>query len=229
MKPLGPFAIPSPWLFGAQLAIVTSVEDPDNLARVQVRLLGPDADGDALMWARVAVPYAGPDRGAFLIPDVDDEVLVVFVAGDARHPIVVGGLWNGRQQPPETLGGSRVDRWTLTGTAGTRIAILEAASGAPTVELETPGGVKATLTDEAGGKIELTDGTNRITMDPQGVTVNAPVKVSVLVSGTSLQVSPGQISVTAALATFSGVVSCQAVQTSSTVSASYTPGAGSVW
>jgi uncharacterized protein involved in type VI secretion and phage assembly len=229
MKPIGPFAIPAPWLFGAQLAVVTSVEDKEKLSRVQVRLVAPDADGSAVMWARVAVPYAGGDRGAFLIPDVDDEVLVVFVAGDMRAPIVIGGLWNGAQSPPEALPGDRVDRWTLTGKAGTRIAIIEAAKGAPTIELETPTGIKATFTDSEGGKIEFVAGTNRITMDQQGVTVSAAQKVSVSVNGTSIDVTPGQVNVTAMMASFSGVVSCQAVQTSSTVSASYTPGAGSVW
>ena len=34
---------------------------------------------DAPLWARVVCPFAGQDRGAFLIPDVDDEVLVVDV------------------------------------------------------------------------------------------------------------------------------------------------------
>jgi uncharacterized protein involved in type VI secretion and phage assembly len=229
MNPIGPFAVPAPWLFGAQLAVVTSVEDPENLARVRVRLIGPDAAGDAQVWARVAVPYAGPNRGAFLIPDVDDEVLVVFVAGDMRAPIVIGGLWNGRQSPPEALPGDRVDRWTLTGKAGTHIAIIEAAGSAPKIELETPDGVKATLTDAGGGKIEFVAGSNSITMDQQGVAVRSAEKVSVFVNGTSIDVLPGLVNVTAPIAMFSGMVFCQTLQTTSVMSASYTPGAGNIW
>lgn len=227
MKPMGPFAIPAPWLFGAQLAVVISVQDPLGLARVQVRLVGPDADGGATMWARVAVPFAGGDRGAFFIPDVGDEVLVVFVAGDARAPIVIGGLWSGSQSPPETLSGDRVDRWTLTGKAGTRIAILETDGGSPTIELETPGGVRATLSDAGGGTIELVAGANQVTLDQQGVTVNAGQKVSV--TAASVDISAGKVTVNSALASFSGVVSCQTLQTSSVISASYTPGAGNIW
>src|SRR5262245_38638526 len=102
-------------LFSATyIAEVVSVQDPENLSRVQVRLPNFDgvADQDAPVWARVAVPFAGDRRGAFMIPDVGDEVLVSFINRDPRFPVVIGGLWNGNAGPPETLGGSgdRVDR-----------------------------------------------------------------------------------------------------------------------
>ena len=83
----------------------SSVQDPQGLSRVQVQLLGPDADDDAPIWARVAVPFAGDNYGAFLIPDVDEEVLVLLIAGDARSAVVVGALWNGATGIPETIGG----------------------------------------------------------------------------------------------------------------------------
>lgn len=227
MSSIGPFATPAWWLSGAQLARVTSVRDPEGLARVQVQLMAPDADGDARLWARVAVPFAGNNRGAFLIPDVDDEVLVVFVGGAGRAPIVVGGLWNGAQAPPETLPGDAVDRWTITGKNGTRIAILEEASGQETVRIETPGGVTATLTDEAGGKIELKAANNTVTLDTQGVTVQASAKVKV--SAAQVEVSAGMVKVDAGMSQFSGVVKCDTLITNSVVSTSYTPGAGNVW
>ena len=54
------------------LAEVVSVQDPDSMSRVKVKLLSFDAIGeqDAEIWARVAVPFAGNNRGAFFIPDV---------------------------------------------------------------------------------------------------------------------------------------------------------------
>ena len=110
-----------------QLAKVTSVNDPEKLNRVEVKLLShsgsPQQEGK--LWARVAVPCAGSNKGAFFIPDVDDEVVVSFINGDNRYPVVLGSLWNGKDQAPETLGGNAVDRSTLKGKAGTRIAIEE--------------------------------------------------------------------------------------------------------
>jgi uncharacterized protein involved in type VI secretion and phage assembly len=227
MNAIGPYATPPWWLHGAHLARVTSVRDPEGLARVQVQVLAPDADAEALLWARVAVPFAGNNRGAFFIPDMDDEVLVVFAGGAARAPIVIGGLWNGAQAPPETLPGDAVDRWTITGKAGTRIAIVEESGGQEKVEIETPGGAKATLTDASGGSITFDVAGNTVTMDTQGVTVETAAKVKV--SAAQVEVSAGMVKVDAGMSQFSGVVKCDTLITNSVVSTSYTPGAGNIW
>jgi uncharacterized protein involved in type VI secretion and phage assembly len=210
------------------LAKVVSVQDPQNLARVQVRLIALDADGDALIWARVAVPFAGADRGALFIPDVDDEVLVTFVAGDPRHPIVIGGLWNGGATPPERFAGSRVDRWTITGKAGTRIAIVEERNGGEKIELSTPQGVKGTLTDDGGGSITFEDTSgNRVTLDPQGISVEASARVRVQAS--QVQVDAGMVTVNAGMSQFSGVVRCDVLQATTVISSIYTQGVGNIW
>jgi uncharacterized protein involved in type VI secretion and phage assembly len=219
------------WLSASTLGEVVSVQDPAGLSRVQVRLLSFDGvgDQDGPVWARVAVPFAGSERGAFFIPDVGDEVLVTFVNGDPRWPVVVGSLWNGGAAPPETLGGSgdRVDRWSFVGKAGTRIAIVEAASGHPTISLTTPGGVSATLTDADGGALELTAAGSTITIDTQGVTVDTPATVTVRAS--RVQVSALQVKVDAPMADFSGIVKCQTLLATTVVASVYTPGAGNVW
>jgi uncharacterized protein involved in type VI secretion and phage assembly len=218
-----PFALPA-----CHLAKVVSVADPQNLARVQIRLLTVDGDGAADIWARVAVPFAGAGRGALFIPDVDDEVLVTFLAGDTRYPIVIGGLWNGGATPPEQFGGDRVDRWTITGKAGTRIAIVEATDGSAKIEFKTPNGVSGTLTDEAGGSItfEDTSGTS-LTIDAQGISLQTPAKVKIQAS--QVEVSAGMVKVDAGMSTFSGVVKCDVLQASTVISATYTPGAGNIW
>jgi uncharacterized protein involved in type VI secretion and phage assembly len=215
-------------LAAAWLAEVVSVQDREQLGRVQVRLLAADGvEGqDAPVWARVAVPFAGSGRGALLIPDVGDEVLVTFVNGDPRLPVVVGGLWNGAATPPEQFGGDRVDRWTFTGKQGTRVAIVEEQSGA-LIELKTPGGVSATLKDEGPGKLELVAAGCTVTLEQSGVTVQTGGKVTV--QGTSLEVTAGTVTVNAATSTFSGLVKADVVQATTILGTTYTPGAGNVW
>lgn len=225
MPPLDthPLALPA-----CHLATVVSVEDPQRLARVKVRLLTVDADGAAEIWARVAVPFAGGGRGALLIPDVGDEVLVTFLAGDTRFPIVLGGLWNGAATPPEAFGGNRVDRWSLTGKAGTRIAIVEERDGSEKIELSTPQGVKGTLTDEGGGSITFEDTVgSRITIDSQGIALETSLQVKVQAS--QVAVSAGMVKVDAGMSTFSGVVKCDVLIASTVISSTYTPGAGNIW
>ncbi len=214
-------------LGAAYLAEVVSVDDPAGQARVQVRLHGWDgvADQDAPIWARVAVPFAGAERGAFLLPDVGDEVLVCFANADPRMPVVVGGLWNGSAAPPETLPGDRVDRWSFTGKAGTRIAIVE-EDGTPVIEMTTPGGVSATLKDEGSGSLQLVAAGCTVTLDG-AVTISTGGDVKV--QGTKLQVTAGMVTVDAAMSSFSGMVKCDVLQTNSVISTSYTPGAGTIW
>lgn len=227
----GLFEIPAAACNASYLAEVVSVDDPLAQARVQVRMLSYDGVGeqDGPIWARVAVPFAGSNRGAFLLPDVGDEVIVNFLNGDPRLPIVVGGLWNGSASPPETLGGAgdRVDRWTIVGKAGTRIAIVEEVSGQARIHFKTPGGVTGELTDAGGGKIEFKAAGTTITVDTGGVTVQTPAKVKVQAS--QVEVTAGMVKVDAAMSQFSGIVKCDVLQATTVVATTYTPGAGNVW
>jgi uncharacterized protein involved in type VI secretion and phage assembly len=213
------------------LAEVVAVNDPDSLSRVKVKLLSFSGleNQDAEIWARVAVPFAGDNNGAFFIPDVGNEVLITFVNGDTRFPIVIGSLWNGNASPPEQLGGSgdRVDRWTIKGKAGTRIAIEEENAASATVLITTPNGVSGEFTDSGGGKIEFKSAGTTVTIDPQGVTIDTPMKLTV--QATQVSVSAAMVTVDAGISRFSGVVQADTIITNSIVSASYTPGAGNIW
>lgn len=216
---------------GSYLAEVVSVQDPDSLSRVQIRLLSFDrvAEQDAEIWARVAVPFAGENRGAFMIPDVGDEVLVNFINGDTRFPIVIGSLWNGGARTAEQLGGAgdRIDRWSITGKEGTRVAIEEESAATARVLITTPGGVSGELTDDGAGKIEFKSSGTTLTIDPQGVTINTTMNLTV--QATQVKVSAGMVTVDAGISRFSGVVQADTIITNSIISASYTPGAGNIW
>jgi phage baseplate assembly protein V len=86
---------------GVAVAIVTNNKDPDGLGRVKVSLpwLGERVESD---WTRVVTPVAGAGRGLYWLPEVDDEVLVAFEHGRPDSPYVLGGLWNGKDKPPES-------------------------------------------------------------------------------------------------------------------------------
>lgn len=82
-------------------AIVTNSDDPLRLGRVKVLL--PTLSGqDESTWARLVAPGAGPRRGLQCVPEVGDEVLVGFGNGDLHDPLVLGGLWNRSDAPPES-------------------------------------------------------------------------------------------------------------------------------
>jgi uncharacterized protein involved in type VI secretion and phage assembly len=217
---------------GAFLATVISVTDPNNLNRVQVRVYNADGinDQSGPVWARVAVPFAGSNRGAFFIPNVDDEVLVIFLSGDSRFPVVIGGLWNGHDSAPDKIGGdgSSVDRWTITGKAGTKIAIIEDSTG-PTVQFTTPGQLTGKMTD-SDGSIEFSDANQTsVRIDSSGVTINAPTAQVQVTAASSMTVTAPQLTVNSAMSTFSGIIQCQVIQATTVIGTTYTPGAGNVW
>ncbi len=217
------------WMQAGYLATVVSLDDPERRNRVQVRLIAFDdvATQDAPLWARVVAPFAGNNRGTFFLPDVDDEVLVVFMNGDARFPLILGGLWNGSAQPPADIESGGVNRYKRIQSKNGIIITLDDQQGQETLRLETPGGQKVTLQDGPGTiTVEDANG-NSIKLESAGITVTAAAKVKV--TAAQVEVSAGMVKVDAAMSTFSGVVKCDTLISNAVVSSSYTPGAGNIW
>lgn len=215
--------------YGVYPAVVVDIADPDGQGRVKVRLpWAPDSQGSSYeAWARLATMMAGNNRGSWFIPDVDDEVLVSFEAGNTRRPYVVGMLWNGRDSAPESMDGSGNNNIkSIRSRNGVKIT-LDDSDGQEQMKLETPGGQSMTLKD-GPGFVEIMDSNgNFIKMESSGITVNTPAKVTV--NAGTVEVTAGMVTVNAGLSKFSGVVQADTVITNSVVSASYTPGAGNIW
>ncbi|HTW06341.1 MAG TPA: VgrG-related protein, partial [Acidimicrobiales bacterium] len=100
----------APPIAGVVPALVTDVNDPNNLGRVKLSFpwLSDSFSSD---WARMVQIGAGGNRGASFLPEVNDEVLVAFEQGDWRRPYVIGSLHNGVDTP--MLGDGLID-----GTSG---------------------------------------------------------------------------------------------------------------
>jgi uncharacterized protein involved in type VI secretion and phage assembly len=221
--------IPLPGLFnGGYLAEVVSLDDPESRSRVQVRVMNFDgSDGhDGPVWARVACPFAGSDRGAFLLPDVGDEVFVIYVNGDPRLPVIVGGLWNGSSEPPETISGGRNRKKVIRSKNGVKIT-MDDQDGQEQFIVETPGAQKITLKDGPGAILIEDSNGNSVKLETAGITVTTPAKATV--NASTVEISAGMVTVNAGLSRFSGVVQADTVISNTVISATYTPGAGNIW
>jgi uncharacterized protein involved in type VI secretion and phage assembly len=153
--------------------------------------------------------------------------VVAIVLGDARAPVVLGGLWNGNAPPPQAMDGAgRNPIKTLRSRNGVKVT-LDDSDGQEQLVLETPGGQKLTLKD-GPGSCELVDANgNSIKLETSGITVNAAAKVTV--NAATVEVSAGMVTVNAGMSRFSGVVQCDTLISNAVVSTSYTPGAGNIW
>jgi type VI secretion system secreted protein VgrG len=105
--------LPKPRVQGFVGAVVIGPEGHqtfvDRYGRVQLRYLWER--GEALAktsscWVRVSQSWAGRGYGAFFWPRIGNEVIVAFEEGDPDRPLVVGSVYNSRNNPPLTLPGN---------------------------------------------------------------------------------------------------------------------------
>ncbi len=216
--------------YGVFPASVSDIKDPEGMGRVKVTLpWSPDTGGSRYeVWARLATLMGGNNRGSWFIPDVNDEVLVSFESGDPRRPYVIGGLWNGKDSPPESMDGSGNNyKKVLRSRHGVKLT-LDDQDGQEKFIVETPGGQKITLQD-GPGQVQIEDSNgNSIKMEASGITINAAAKVTIN-AGATVDVSASMVNVTAAMSKFSGTVKCDTLIATTVVGTTYTPGAGNIW
>jgi uncharacterized protein involved in type VI secretion and phage assembly len=160
---------------GVAAAIVTNNRDPEGLGRVKVTFPWLSEENETA-WVRIATMMAGPERGSFFLPEVDDEVLVAFEHGDINSPYVIGMLWNGAGGPPEQNSDGNNNIRKIRSRSGHEIIFNDdASSGQEKVEIHTNSGHTIALDDSAGReKIEIVDktGGNKIVIDSVQNAVN---------------------------------------------------------
>ena len=101
---------PQPFVRGPETGVVVGPKGEeilvDEYGRVKVQFHWDrqgKSDENSSGWIRVVQPWAGKQWGTLFIPRVGDEVLIDFLHGDLRRPIVVGSLYNGEDRPPVSL------------------------------------------------------------------------------------------------------------------------------
>lgn len=164
--------------YGVMQGIVTQLNDDlGKEGRVKVQFPWFD-DQMETEWCRVRQFYAGNGYGAFFVPEVGDEVLVAFIHGDMRLPVILGGLYNGKDKPP-TYRSSSQDQKMLR-TKGNHEILLDDTPRKKRVRIKTDGGHTADLSDadkkisiqsSGGQKVVIDDSANRITVESKGKTI----------------------------------------------------------
>lgn len=167
---------------GVYPAIVTNNKSESDWGMVKVKYPWLE-DKIESYWARLASPGGGAQRGIYFLPEVNDEVLVAFEAGDFNRPYIIGGLYNGKDQPPEAIGNAVSDGNVETRTIKTRIGHL------------------IRLTDKSGSeKIEIIDSkqntqlimdmaNKKVTIESEGDIELKATKGKILLSSKQIEMS----------------------------------------
>ena len=157
-------------------------EDPEDLLRLKVLLPAVGADAGAV-WARLLTPDGGAERGFFFRPEPGDEVVVGFLNGDPRQPVVLGALFGAANRPPTdfaelTEGNEHKGIVTSSGTA-----IHFTDGDTPSLVIETPGSNRIALDDE-GETVQITDQHgNEITLSSAGIEIKSSADFKIEASG----------------------------------------------
>jgi uncharacterized protein involved in type VI secretion and phage assembly len=112
------------------------------------------SDDEKSTWARIAVPMAGHQRGTYVLPEVGDQVLVVFERGDADRPIVIGAAWSDQTPPPEDNTSGDNNTKVIKSRTGHRVLFSDEAGVERIVIVDSTGQNKLVL-DGAGKKVMI--------------------------------------------------------------------------
>jgi uncharacterized protein involved in type VI secretion and phage assembly len=196
--------------FGVCIGIVEDNDDPEKQGRVRVSYPWLD-DATVSEWCRVLQPYAGKDFGAFFIPEKKCEVLIAFMHGDMHEPVIVGGLYNGKDTPPTHHQGSSKDVKLIKTKAG-HVVRLDDSAQERAVELKTALGhdlllddknQQIALTSKLGHKVLLDDKNAKIEITAMGgvgkITIEATGQITVqgtviTFKGTAITLAAAQVS-----------------------------------
>lgn len=141
-------------IYGVVLAQVSGLNDPQGIGRVKVTFPWLSQQVDSA-WARIAAPWAGSNRGTYLLPEVGDEALVAFQHGRLQHPYILGFLWSDTARPPEP--DPRLDKRELRSRSGHRV-VFNDLSEKESVTIESRGGHTIVLDDsDVAPQIAITD------------------------------------------------------------------------
>jgi uncharacterized protein involved in type VI secretion and phage assembly len=138
---------------GIVIGVVIDLDDPENIGRIKVKY--PHLEDQISNWARLVTFMAGPERGAFFRPEVNEEVLVAFELGDARRPYILGGVWNKVDPPPPDGGQPTQNNWRFIKSRSGHTIKLDDTQGSEKIEIVDKDGTRSVIVDSAGQKIQI--------------------------------------------------------------------------
>lgn len=172
-----------PGVNGLQIGVVNGFEDdPEKELRVKITLPGMGSTAGTV-WARLAAPDAGKNRGVFFRPEPGDEVVVGFFNEDPRQPVILGGLYSSKNGPPSDLSKLTKDNLKkgIVTKGGTKILWTDDKKAS--VAIETAGRNKIFLDDDSE-VVELSDKHgNKVTLSKDGIKIASAKDLNLEASG----------------------------------------------
>ncbi|MBV9822697.1 MAG: hypothetical protein JO144_10700, partial [Actinobacteria bacterium] len=212
----GSFNVP-----GLVVGVVTNVDDPDKAGRVKLKYPSVSSEVEG-PWARIVTLGAGNKRGLVFQPEVNDEVLVAFEGGDPRQPVVLGGLFSGKNVLPEWgVKSGAVQSRRITSRLGHVIELADGTEpanqhiqlqlsttthkirlGADKLEVEVAGGKPISI--KAGSASFEIDASGNVAIKGNKVSIEAQTELALSGNSKAGLTSQGQLAVQGSMVSVKG-------------------------
>lgn len=176
--------------------------DPEAQYRILVEIPVLDNSG-AGIWARLSNFYASNGAGAFFLPEIGDEVVLGFLNGDARYPLILGSVYSSTSHQP-FKGLVPEDENQLKAIVSRSGIALQFDDENKVLTLFTPAG-NAVVLNEEDKAVSLQDQNgNSIVMNESGITMKSSAAIHIEAAqsltlkaqqGVSIEAAGGDITV----------------------------------
>ncbi len=129
---------------GVVVGLVVDNVDPDKRHRVKVEY-PVQGEGITSVWARIMTPMAGGNRGLVLIPEIGTEVVLGF-AYRSLTPYVLGGVYNGGDDPDPYANADGDNNLRLLWTRGDHQVVFDDTAGAESLGIGASAGAMGDVT-----------------------------------------------------------------------------------
>jgi Rhs element Vgr protein len=164
---------------GLHVGVVMKLDaDPEGQYKIQVSvpLMKAQTVG---VWARFASFYGSAGFGAFIIPEIGDEVVLGFFNNDPSCPVILGSLYSSKHTPPYELEAANNFKALVTRSK----LKMEFDDDKKVITLITPGNNKIVISDDAKSILLQDQNSNKVELSPSGILLDSPKDITISAKG----------------------------------------------
>jgi Rhs element Vgr protein len=164
---------------GLHIGLVMKLDaDPEGQYKIQVSVPLMKA-ATAGVWARLSTFYGSAGFGAFVIPEVGDEVILGFFNNDPSCPVILGSLYSSKHVPPYELTAENNFKALVTRSQ----LKMEFDDDKKVITCITPGNNKIVISDEGKSILLQDQNDNKVELSPGGILLDSPKDITIKAGG----------------------------------------------
>ncbi|MBY0573626.1 MAG: type VI secretion system tip protein VgrG [Undibacterium sp.] len=164
---------------GLHIGIVMKLDaDPEGQYKIQVNIPLMKAQTVGV-WARFSSFYASSGFGAFIIPELGDEVILGFFNNDPSCPVILGSLYSSKHVPAYELAAENNFKALVTRSK----LKMEFDDDKKIITLVTPAANKIVISDDGKSILLQDQNSNKVELSPSGILLDSPKDITIKAGG----------------------------------------------